>query len=100
MHADFRSRHAYQIKEKCPRESLLKVPVALDDMLLHLVSWRLGMIALQRHSFRFNIFSSPNCVLWGIDIVMDKSLKCLDIYMLNTDRQERNFKISKLADLC
>ncbi|GIY09973.1 hypothetical protein CEXT_178411 [Caerostris extrusa] len=45
-------------------------------------------------STRFNIFTSPNCVLCGSGTAMDAShlkshLNCLDIYVTDTGRQER-----------
>ncbi|GIX67581.1 hypothetical protein CEXT_112111 [Caerostris extrusa] len=73
MHEDFRSRKGDQIKETCWRESLLWVPVVPRRHVV--VAFRLETRhdCLAGHLFRFNIFSSPNCVLCWRDTVIDAS---------------------------
>ncbi|GIY63477.1 hypothetical protein CEXT_620131 [Caerostris extrusa] len=97
-------RQSDQIKETCWWKSLLKVPAAPRRHAIAAFLLENGHDCLIGHLFRFNIISSPIIyyaaeTLWTHHI-LKKALKYLGIYMIDIGRQERNFKISGLGDLC
>ncbi|GIZ00817.1 hypothetical protein CEXT_804061 [Caerostris extrusa] len=71
-----------------------------------LFGWRLGMIALQDiyldlTSFRRLIMYYAGKTLLWMHRILKNALRCLDIYRVDTGkrcRQEKNIKISGLAD--